>query len=96
MILALATRRSRWRSFPTVGTVDWPALYVPVLLAVAPWPSRTHARAASWRSRRYAVVLFVGIASWLLTRDRSAPSVIVLSFRGTTAGFRSRGGFRVS
>jgi 4-amino-4-deoxy-L-arabinose transferase-like glycosyltransferase len=73
----------------TVGAlVDWPALYLPVLLVLAPWPF------AHPRPRRfvlglvaYAVVLFVAIASWL-----SGPGAVVALLRDRAFSFRADDG----
>jgi len=73
----------------TVGAlVDWPALYLPVLLALAPWPF------AHPRPRRfvlglvaYAVVLFVVIATWL-----SGPAAVVVLLRDRAFSFHADDG----
>jgi hypothetical protein len=91
-ICALATRRFAWVVVGiTVGAlVDWPALYLPVLLAVAPWPF------AYPRPRRFvaglvvwAVVLFVAIASWL-----SGPETVLALVRDRALSFRADDGRR--
>jgi 4-amino-4-deoxy-L-arabinose transferase-like glycosyltransferase len=89
-ICALATRRFALAVVGlTVGAfVDWPALYVPILLAVAPWPF------AYPRPRRfvaglvvYAVVLFVAIASWL-----SGPDAVLALVRDRALSFHADDG----
>ena len=64
---------------------DWPALYLPVLLALAPWPF------AHPRPRRfigalvaYSAALFVVLASWL-----AGPAAIVRLLGGRAVSFRS-------
>ena len=89
-VLALARRRFALAvGCLTVGAfVDWPALYLPVLLAVAPWPF------AYPRPRRfvtglgvYAVILFVAIASWL-----SGPDAVLALVRDRAFSFRADDG----
>jgi 4-amino-4-deoxy-L-arabinose transferase-like glycosyltransferase len=68
MVTCLAHRRyvATIGCFTLAAATDWPALYLPVLLALAPWPFEYP------RPRRfvagllvYALVLFVGLATWL-------------------------------
>ncbi len=89
-VVALAAERY-WLAVAglTVGAlIDWPALYLPVLLAVAPWPF------AQRRPRRfvlglvaYAAVLFVAIASWL-----SGPEAVLALVRNRAFSFRADDG----
>jgi hypothetical protein len=89
-ILATLTCLAHRRIGPAIAcftlavATDWPALYLPVLLAVAPWPFEPP------RSRRlvagllvYATVLFAGLAIWL-----SGPETILALVRDR-ASFRS-------
>lgn len=73
----------------TIGAlVDWPMLYLPVLLVVAPWPF------VQARPRRfvlgfliYGVVLFVAIASWL-----SGPEAVLALVRDRGLAFHADDG----
>jgi 4-amino-4-deoxy-L-arabinose transferase-like glycosyltransferase len=71
--------------FTLAAATDWPALYLPVLLALAPWPFEYP------RPRRlvaglcvYAAVLFLGIATWL-----GGPGAILGLLRDRALSFRS-------
>jgi hypothetical protein len=89
-IAALASRRLALAvAGLTLGAfVDWPALYLPILLAVAPWPF------AYPRPRRfvaalivYAGVLFLAIASWL-----SGPEAVLALVRERAFSFHGDDG----
>ena len=71
--------------FTLAAGVDWPALYLPVLLAVAPWPF--HGPRPRWFVAGlllYAGIVFVGLASWL-----SGPPAILSLLHDRALAFRS-------
>ena len=74
--------------FTLAALVDWPAFYLPPLLALAPWPFATP------RPRRfvivlvaYAALLFVLITTWL-----AGPQAIVALVRDRALSFRADDG----
>ena len=75
--------------FFTLGAaVDWPALYLPILLAVAPWPFEFP------RPKRfvaglllYSAIVFLALSSWL-----SGPSTVLVLLYERALSFRSDGG----
>jgi hypothetical protein len=89
-VLALAERRSAaafgWLTVALL--IDWPALYLPVLLALAPWPF-AHARPRRLVAGllAWAVVLFATIVSWL-----SGFGAIVALVRERAFSFRADDG----
>jgi len=76
-------------AFFTLGAaVDWPALYLPILLAVAPWPFEFP------RPKRfvaglllYSAIVFLALSSWL-----SGPSTVLVLLYERALSFRSDGG----
>jgi len=89
-LIALAHRRHAAAiACLTLGALaDWPALYVPVLLAVAPWPFE-HARPRRFVGALlvYGGVLLVALASWL-----AGPETVFALLRDRALSFRADDG----
>jgi 4-amino-4-deoxy-L-arabinose transferase-like glycosyltransferase len=86
-VTCLASRRyaAAVACFTLAAGVDWPALYLPVLLAVVPWPFDP--RRPRWLTAGllvYAGILFVVLASWL-----SGPHAILSLLHDRALAFRS-------
>jgi hypothetical protein len=86
-VVCLARRRhtAAIACFTLAAATDWPAFYIPVLLAFAPWPFE-HPRQRRFVAGLlvYGAVLFVGLATWL-----AGPEAILTLLRDRAVSFRS-------
>ncbi len=89
-VTCLAHRRlgAALACFTLAAMTDWPALYLPILLVLAPWPfDYPRPRPFLTGLVLYAVVLFVVLATWL-----SGPGAILAALRERALSFRSDAG----
>lgn len=93
VLATIAALSSQRYAFAAIGLtvaalVDWPALYLPVLLILAPWPfAYPRPRGVVAALVVYAVVLFVAIATWL-----SGPDAVLALVRDRTFSFHADDG----